>query len=114
MSSCPGSTLEAFLMWQHDLVVDGDGSANPSLEIAEAMGRSSTRTHLTALEFAGIVELYEGHREGIEAKLAQFDEATMSWRDYAWFAFDDTSLIDEAARHLIQQAEQAKKEASDR
>ena len=114
MSSCPGTTLEAFLMWQHDLVVDGDSSANPSLEIAEAMGRVSNRKHLTAIEFAGIVELYEGHRKEIESKLEQFDEETMSWRDYAGLAFDDTSLIDEAAGHLIWQAELDKRTAADR
>ena len=114
MSSCPGTTLEAFLMWQHDLVVDGDGSANLSLEIAEAMGQKSNRKHLTASEFAGIVELYEGHRKEIESKLEQFDEDSMSWRDYAGMVFEDTSLIDEAAGHLIWQAELAKRDAADR
>lgn len=53
MSSIPGRDLEAFLMWNYDLIVAGDGSANTSLAIAEAIGnierRRAIRAHRRAL-----------------------------------------------------------------
>lgn len=84
MSSWPGSTLEDFLMWNYDLVVDGGGSSNPSLEIAEAVGTASRRRpRITSEQFAPIVALFEPYREDMERHLNWFEEDTMSWRDYA-------------------------------
>jgi hypothetical protein len=89
MSSCPGSTLEDFLMWDFDLIVDGNGGANPSLQIAEAVGVQTRRRRLTAEQFAPIVTLFEPHREQVEYKLGSYDEdENGSWRDYAGYAFD--------------------------
>lgn len=83
MSSLPGLTLEYYLMWLFDLIVDGDGSANAFLQIAEAIGVSTRRTRISGLDFAPIVRIYEPMRECIENTLAKFDEDSMSWRDYA-------------------------------
>lgn len=76
-------------MWNYDLIVDGDGSANPSLEIAEALGVQTGRRRLTQEQFAPVVALFEEHREYVEGRLEEFDEETMSWRDYAGYSFDD-------------------------
>lgn len=88
MSSCPGYTLEAFLMWQYDLIVDGDTGANKSLEIAEILGRDTRRRRLTKEQFASLVILFESQRERVENLLCDFDEENQSWRDYAGCAFD--------------------------
>lgn len=85
MSSWPGSTLEDFLMWNYDLVVDGDGGANPSAQIAEILGTATRpRPRITAKQFAPIVALFEPYREAMERHLNWYDEANgISWRDYA-------------------------------
>jgi len=84
MSSCPGSTLEDFLMWNFDLVVDGYGGANPSLQIAEAIGVQSGRRRLTAAQFSPVVALFEPHREQVEYALGSYcEDENGSWRDYA-------------------------------
>jgi len=89
MSSLPGLTLEDFLAWNYDLIVDGDGSANPSLSIAEALGTSSIpRKNITGQLFAALVTLFEPHRELVEERLGEFDGETQSWRDYAGVSFD--------------------------
>lgn len=85
MSSLPGVTLESFLMWNYDLIVDGDGSANQSMAIAEACGVSSRRRRITAEQFAPLVAVFEPHREDVENWLLDFDEENQSWRDYAGY-----------------------------
>lgn len=97
MSSLPGHTLEAFLMWNYDLIVGGDASANPSLQIAEAVGTATKRRpELTTEQFAPLVALYEPYRAMVESRLDQFDSDTQSWRDYAGHGFDflPASLFD--------------------
>lgn len=88
MSSIPGYFLEDYVMWNHNLIVDGDTHANRSLEIAEILGRPTNRKNITTEQFKKIIELYEPHREEIERKLMAFDE-DQSWRDYAYYAFND-------------------------
>lgn len=97
MSSCPGSYLEDYLMWNYDLIVNGDTGANPSLAIAEAMGTIKRRPALTSEQFAPLVALWEPWREYIERSLSYFNEEEQSWRDYAGYAFDDVpkTLFDE-------------------
>lgn len=89
MSSLPGYTLEAFLMWQYGLIVDGDGSANVSRQLAELLGTAPRpRQRLTAEQFAPVATLYAPYREEVERRLTDFDEDTQSWRDYTSYAFD--------------------------
>lgn len=90
MSSLPGYSLEDYLMWNFDLVVDGDTSANPSQAIAEAMGTSpEPRPRITGEQFAPIVAAYEPWRAYVQNRLSEFDEETQSWRDYAGYAFEN-------------------------
>lgn len=88
MSTLPGLTLERFLMWNYDLIVDGDGRANPSLQIAETLRVTTGRVNLTREEFAPIVSLFEPFRERVEETLQEFDDDNQSWRDYAGYMFD--------------------------
>lgn len=89
MSSLPGYFLEDYLMWAFNLVVDGDASANPSRQIAEALGTSpNPRPRISSEQFAPIVAAFEPWRETIEDRLSDFDEETQSWRDYSSYAFD--------------------------
>ncbi len=88
MSSIPGYELKDYVMWQHDLIVDGNTGANPSLQIAEALNIATRRIRITAEQFAPILAMYEPHRELIEHALHEFDEDNQSWRDYAGYAFD--------------------------
>lgn len=84
MSTFPGSRLEDYLMYEFDLIVDGDGSANRSLQIAEAMGVTTRRQQLTGDEFRRLVlAKAEPYRESVEWVLEQYDEEVSgSWRDY--------------------------------
>lgn len=102
MSSCPGATLERYLEWLWDLIVDGDTGANPSLQIAELMGVDTRRIRITAEQFAPILALYEPYRELIEDKLMDYNEEDNgSWRDYACYAFDSVpESIDDQAEVL--------------
>lgn len=95
MSSLPGLDLEDYLAWQYDLIVEGDGSANPSLEIAEALGVATRRQRVSAEQFQRLVIASEHLRHDVEYRLGQFDEETQSWRDYAGYAFDG---LDEPTR----------------
>ena len=88
MSSLPGHSLEAFLCWQYDLVVDGQGEANLSLGLAELLGTISPRPVLNEEQFKTIINLFEPYREQIEDRLSDFEEDEMSWRSYACYAFD--------------------------
>lgn len=101
MSSIPGYTLEDFLAWNFDVVVN-DSETNFSLGMAEALGNRPRRPRLTAEQFAPIVELYEEHREKVEERLLDFDEECQSWRDYAGCVFDFIpDELDEKARELL-------------
>lgn len=88
MSSLPGYFLEDFLMWNYDLIVEGDADANTSLKIAEALGMITRRRELTKQQFKPVVDLFEKYREDVERKLDDFDEDEQSWRDYAGYGFD--------------------------
>ena len=89
MSSLPGYSLEEYLMWNFDLVVDGDASANQSQAIAEAIGTSlCPRPRITGEQFAPIVAAYEPWRKFIQGRLSDFDEENQSWRDYAGYSFE--------------------------
>jgi hypothetical protein len=102
MSSLPGLSLEAFLAWNYDLIVAGDGSANPSRLIAETLGTIEKRQELTTEKFAQLVALYEPYRDQVEWRLADFDAETQSWRDYAGYGFDflPASLFDMGLKML--------------
>lgn len=89
MSSIPGYDLESFVAWELDLIVNGDGSANPSRQIAEALGTATQRRkEVSAAEFARTLSPFEPYRETVEWRLLDFDEENQSWRDYASSAFD--------------------------
>lgn len=88
MSSLPGYDLEDFVAWNFNLVVEGQGEANLSLGIAEAIGNIKARPCLTRGEFAAVVAPFEPYRERIEDALLEFDEENQAWRDYAGNAFD--------------------------
>lgn len=100
MSTIPGRTLEAYVMWEHDFIVDGDNSANESLRIAESLGRPTGRVCITGAEFVRVLECYGPWRSQIEYALNTFSEDVQSWRDYAGYAFDflPTSTLNEADR----------------
>lgn len=113
MSSCPGLTLEDFLAWQYDLVVEDQDEANISLGLAEALGTAVTRRQvLTQKEFAVIVQLFEEHREGIEDKLLDYDEEDHgSWRTYACYGFDAfvTDELNEQVQSYLNQLKETTK-----
>lgn len=101
MSSLPGYKLEDYLAWQWDLIVDGDTGANKSMEIAESLGIPSRRICITLEQFQPLLALYEPYRDYIEERLTDFDEGTMSWRDYAGWAFGDVPpSVDEEAGNI--------------
>lgn len=88
MSSCPGYTLEAFLCWQYNIIVEGRDDANFSLGLAEHIGNIPPRLILTETQFQSIINLFEQYREQVEDRLSDFDEDELSWRSYAGYAFD--------------------------
>lgn len=72
MSSLPGYTLEEYIAWNWDLVVDDNSGVNTSLHLAEALGMSTTaRPRITKEQFAPILALYEPYREQVENKLLE-------------------------------------------
>lgn len=83
MSSLPGLTLESFVLWNYDLVVDGQPEANVSLGMAEALKNIDRRKSIPPEAFAYLVSMFEPHREHVENCLEAFDEETQSWRDYS-------------------------------
>lgn len=88
MSSLPGYTLEDYVEWQHDLIVDDKHGVNMSLDIAETLGVSTRRRPtITKEQYAPILALYEPYRDQVEDKLLDFDEENQSWRSYAGCAF---------------------------
>lgn len=88
MSSCPGYTLEAFLAWEYNIIVEDRPEANFSLGMAEAIGNIPSRPSLTKPQFAELVKMFEEYRHDVEARLDDFDEDEQSWRGYAGYAFE--------------------------
>lgn len=104
MSSIPGYTLEDFVAWQWNLVVDEAPENNISLGIAELVGNVVPRPRLTKEQFAPIVAIYEPFRANIERRLDDFDEDTQSWRSYAGYVDADTTPEMEAeAERLVKE-----------
>lgn len=102
MSSIPGYTLEAFLAWNWNLVVEDLDESNVSVGIAEMIGTCpATRPRLTKEQFSKIVALYEPHRESIEERLDNFDEDNQSWRSYAQYVMDDDEELDDKVKEII-------------
>lgn len=89
MSSIPGYTLEKFIMWNYNLIVEGDPTANPSLQIAELLGNIQRRPDWSLEQFKPLVELFEPYRYDVERVLDYYDEEENgSWRWFAGYAFD--------------------------
>lgn len=88
MSSLPGFSLESYLLWNFDLVVEDQEEANVSLGLAEALGNIEPRPRMSQADFAKLAARYEPYREQVEYLLGDFDEETQSWRDYAFYCFD--------------------------
>lgn len=88
MSSLPGLTLESYVLWSYDLIVESQPDANFSLALAEALGKTTRRLVVTEELFKEILEPFEVHREHVENLLLDFDDDTQSWRDYAGACFD--------------------------
>lgn len=88
MSSLPGLTLEAFVIWNYDINVEDQPEANFSIGLAEAMGKIPCRPCYRPEEFKKLIEIFEPYRDDTERTLEDFDEETQSWRDYAGACFD--------------------------
>lgn len=102
MSSLPGYTLEDYVAWRLDIVVEGHLDPNFSLFMAEALGTIPRRPILLQKEFKDILDLYEPFRQQVEYLLHEYDEETQSWRDYAGYGFDFIpDEIDKQAYALI-------------
>lgn len=100
MSSIPGYTLEDFVAWQWNLIVEEQSESNVSLGMAEFFGTVSRRKTLTQTEFKEIISLYLPYRQVIEERLADFDEETQSWRGYAEVV--DPDIPEEVQRKIGQ------------
>ena len=100
MSSLPGYTLESFVAWQWNLIVEEQSESNVSLGMAEFFGTVSRRKTLTQTEFKEIISLYLPYRQVIEERLADFDEETQSWRGYAEVV--DPDIPEEVQRKIGQ------------
>lgn len=92
MSSIPGYTLEAFLAWQYNLIIEGEGESNFSRGMAESIGAAVRRPVLGKVQFKPLVAMYEPYREVIERRLGDFNEETQSWRGYAEYVDLDVPL----------------------
>jgi len=102
MSSIPGYTLEAFLAWQYNLIVEGEGENNVSRGMAESIGAAVRRPVLSKVQFKPLVAMYEPYREVIERRLDDFNEETQSWRGYAEYVDLDVPLeVVEASEHYV-------------
>lgn len=102
MSSIPGYTLEAFLAWQNNLIVEGEGENNVSRGMAESIGAAVRRPVLSKVQFKPLVAMYEPYREIIEARLMDFNEETQSWRGYAEYVDADVpETVEQVARRYI-------------
>lgn len=88
MSSWPGPRLEDFAGWTFDFVPlyegGGESDVNPSLFLAEAIGRREPRPRFSAEQVKAIIAPLEPYREEIEDYLNEYSEEEYgSWRDYA-------------------------------
>ena len=85
MSTCPGSTLEEWLMDNWSVVIETNDNkeldVNWGVRLAEQLGNIKPRPRYTQAEFDGLVAIYEPHREHIESLLENYDD-DYSWRDY--------------------------------
>lgn len=88
MSSIPGYTLEEFLAWNYNVIIEEQAESNVSIAMAEALGAVPHRPFISQEKFAPVVALFEEHREAVEHRLDEFDEDEQSWRGYAGNAFD--------------------------
>lgn len=100
MSSCPGYTLEAYLSWNYNLIVEGEEESNFSVGAAEHFGLvQHRRPILTQDEFKFIVDLFEPARQVVTDKLVDFDEDEHgSWRTYGAYVlnsfYSDKEIIE--------------------
>lgn len=93
MSSIPGYTLELYVEWLHDLVIEKQTGPILSLRMAEMLTpHSARRKVLTEEQFAGVIAFYEPHRESIENWLSDFDEEKQGWRSYSGYREDLTPI----------------------
>lgn len=108
MSSRPGYTLESYVEWDLNLIVEGHDETNISLGLAETLGTIERRPHLAPDEFAPVLALFEPYRERVEYLLGEFDDESQSWRAYsAVFDFIPNSVFDEARAILAKQSGQS-------
>lgn len=75
-------SLEVFLMWHYDLIVDGDGSGSPTLTHAEMNGKNTRRRHLCEREFQELVCIFADCRMMIEKIILDSDDPIWGWRTY--------------------------------
>lgn len=102
MSSIPGYTLEAFIAWQYNLIVEGAAETNFSRGVAENLGKAVPRPVLSKVQLMPLVAMYEPYREVIERRLDEFNEETQSWRGYAEYVDLDVPLdIVEASEEYV-------------
>lgn len=108
--------MESYLMWELNITVEDLHDANESREMAEILGNVERRPHLSAEQFAPIVEMFELYREQIEHSLSRYNEEYQSWRDYAGYAFDfiPEDLIEQARAMIAGCEAAAAVEADDR
>ena len=84
MSTKPGDTMEDYLAWQLNLVVDHHGEANVSLGIANTPGHVMPRRRLTWKQFQFMVVTLEPLRPVIEQLLVDYDEKKDGgWKHYS-------------------------------
>ena len=89
MSSLPGYTLEAFISWNFDLVIEDLGETNVSLGMAELLGNIAPRKTMSKEKFTELITtFFEPYRESVELYLGWFDGDSQSWRDYSACVFD--------------------------
>jgi hypothetical protein len=89
MSSLPGYTLEDFIKWDLNIIVENQSDANFSIKFAECLGLIDfKRPILTELQFKQIISIFEKYRKNVEQKLDDYDEDEQSWRSYAGCNFE--------------------------
>lgn len=94
MSHCPGSSLEDWITDWYRLV-DEKGEYGTGIRRLY-----KDQLVLNDEQFKKLVEIHESIREHIENLLVDFDEETMSWRDYCG-CFHIPIHIEKAAEEYI-------------
>jgi hypothetical protein len=78
MSHCPGYTLEAYLTYAFDLLVEEHSTAIRAFYAYQKI--------LSPEQFASLVKIFESCREGVESRLDDYmdggEEDHGSWRDW--------------------------------